>query len=135
MRLALIALFVFLLPVSGMSADATSSDPAMAGEQWLRLVDDANYSASWREASSEFKKQIPEDKWIEALGTIRSPLGAVSARKVANVTTTKTLPGMPDGDYTVIQFQTSFAHKASAVETLTLIRGASGAKVGGYFIK
>ena len=135
MRLALIALFVSLLPVSGMSADVTSSDPAMAGEQWLRLVDDANYSASWREASSEFKKQVPEDKWIEALGTIRSPLGAVSARKVAKVTTTKTLPGMPDGDYTVIQFQTSFAHKASAVETLTLISGTSGAKVGGYFIK
>jgi len=135
MRLVLIALFAFLLPTAGMSADAPGSDPAKAGEQWLRLVDDADYSASWREASPEFKKRIPEDKWIKALGTIRSPLGAVSARKVANVTHAKSLPGLPDGDYTVIQFQTTFAHKASAVETLTLIGSPGGAKVGGYFIK
>jgi len=46
------------------------------------------------------------------------------------------LPGAPDGDYVVIQFQTSFANKASAVETITPMRDRDGAyRVSGYFIR
>jgi hypothetical protein len=51
------------------------------------------------------------------------------------ITRSKSLPGAPDGDYEVVQFQTSFANKAIATETVVLSHEASGWKVDGYFIK
>ena len=50
---------------------------------------------------------------------------------------TKTsLPGAPDGKYVIIQFDTSFEHKKSTVETVTPMQEADGSwKVSGYFIK
>ena len=47
-----------------------------------------------------------------------------------------TLPGAPDGEYVVLQFDTSFEQKAAAVETVTTIREKDGTwHVGGYFIR
>jgi hypothetical protein len=54
---------------------------------------------------------------------------------VKDVTASKSLPGAPDGDYEVVQFQTSFANKAAANETVVLSLEASGWKVDGYFIR
>jgi hypothetical protein len=42
---------------------------------------------------------------------------------------------VPDGEYEVVQFETSFANKAAAVETVVLSREKSGWKVDGYFIR
>src|SRR5262249_13375700 len=106
-----------------------------ASEQWLALVDQRNYDAGWQATSSVFRDFAPERAWIEALNKVRIPLGDVSHRKVANVTRTKSLPGLPDGDYIIVQFETAFARKATAVETLTLVPENGMLKVAGYFIK
>ncbi len=46
------------------------------------------------------------------------------------------LPGAPDGNYVVIQFKTTFEHKAQAVETVTPMLENDGVwRVTGYFIK
>lgn len=46
------------------------------------------------------------------------------------------LPGAPDGEYAVIQFETSFANKKSAIETVTPMKDPDGKwRVSGYFIK
>jgi hypothetical protein len=48
----------------------------------------------------------------------------------------KSLPGAPDGQYVVIKYDTTFANKAAAVETVTPMREADGSwKVSGYFVK
>jgi len=66
----------------------------------------------------------------------REPLGKVLWRKVKSATYTKTLPGAPDGEYVVIQYDTSFEHKQSAVETITPMLDQDGKwRVSGYFIK
>lgn len=133
------ALVLAAVPAAVMSADASAdpapADPAVASQRWLALIDRADYGASWTEASPEFQKRIPQDKWVAAVRGARGPLGAVKTRSVSNVTKTKTMPGLPDGDYAVVEFQTAFANKAGAVETVTLIGEAGVPKVGGYFIK
>ena len=134
MRLAGLALLPLLMPVTAVAAEA-HTEAAAISQQWLALVDSRDYGASWKEASPLFQKRIPQDKWAEAMIMVREPMGALSIRKVANATSSKSLPGLPDGDYVVVQFETSFANKANAVETVTLIGGAGGQKVGGYFIK
>ncbi|MDH0593982.1 DUF4019 domain-containing protein, partial [Enterobacter asburiae] len=54
--------------------------------------------------------------------SVRQPLGRPSSRTFQSVMQTKTLPGTPAGDYQIIQFQTRFANKPNAVETVVLSR-------------
>jgi hypothetical protein len=47
-----------------------------------------------------------------------------------------TMPGAPDGEYVVIQYQTTFEHKNSAVETVTPMLDNDGQwRVSGYYIR
>jgi hypothetical protein len=47
-----------------------------------------------------------------------------------------TLPGAPDGEYVVIQYQTAFQNKKSAIETVTPMLDKDGHwRVAGYYIK
>ncbi|HWN92533.1 MAG TPA: DUF4019 domain-containing protein, partial [Verrucomicrobiae bacterium] len=48
----------------------------------------------------------------------------------------RTLPGAPDGEYVVIQYETAFENKASAVETITPMLDKDGSwRISGYYIK
>jgi hypothetical protein len=78
---------------------------------------------------------MPEMRWASTIQPVRDPLGAVSSRSVKSITKTKSLPGAPDGEYEVVQFQTSFANKSAATETVVVSHEASGWKVDGYFIR
>jgi hypothetical protein len=115
--------YVFLL------ATAVTFSSAIAGAQqkpeelaqqsagdWLALVDSGKYSDSWQEAASLFKAAVAKDQWQNMLHASRAPLGKLASRKLKNATYTKTLPGAPDGEYVVIQYDASFEHKQSAVE-------------------
>jgi len=83
-----------------------------------------------------FKAAITQSKWDDALTAVRTPLGKVLSRKLKNATYTKTLPGAPDGEYVVIQYDTSFENKKEAVETITPMLDKDGKwRVSGYFIK
>jgi Protein of unknown function (DUF4019) len=116
------------------------SDSESAAErvalEWLGLVDHGDVRASWLAAASLFRRAVSEDGWARALDAARSPLGAVVSRRLDNTRMVHELPGAPDGDYVVIQFDTEFAHKRSAHETVTPMRDTDGQwRVSGYFIR
>lgn len=114
-----------------MIADAQGSSQA-----WLALTDAAAYSQSWDQAAAVFQAAVPKTGWINALQSIRSPLGVVKSRTLKTAVFTRTLPGAPDGEYVVIQYVTQFEQKADALETVTPLREKDGTwKVSGYFIK
>jgi hypothetical protein len=105
-------------------------------ETWLSLIDHQNYAASWDTAATLFRNAVTKEQWQAAAQAARSPLGQLKTRTLKTATATKTLPGGPDGEYVVMQFDTSFAQKAAAVETVTAVRERDGTwHVGGYFIK
>jgi hypothetical protein len=107
-----------------------------AAESWLTLTDSGKYAETWDEASQLFKGTIAKDLWVSTIKGVRTPLGAVQSRKFKSATYTKSLPGAPDGEYVVIQFDTSFANKQSAVETITPMLDKDGKwRVSGYQIK
>jgi hypothetical protein len=54
------------------------------------------------------------------LAQTRTPLGAMATRTIKAVKLTKVRPEMRDGQQATVQFDSSFAHKASAVETVVL---------------
>lgn len=107
-----------------------------SAESWLALVDSGKYVESWQEAAQIFKAAVTKEQWQSALRATRDPLGKVLSRKVKSTTYTKTLPGAPDGEYVVIQYESRFEHKEAAVETITPMMEKDGKwRVSGYYIK
>lgn len=111
-------------------------DAKEAAQAWLALTDGVQYAQSWEQASALFKGAVSKQDWEKALTATRTPLGALKSRTLKTVRFTTSLPGVPDGEYVVLQYQTQFANKAEAVETITPSHEADGSwKVSGYFIK
>ena len=63
------------------------------------------------------------------------PLGAVSSRDFKQITRLSSIQGLPDGEYEVLQFQTSFAAKSGATEIVLLLHETSGWKVANYGVQ
>jgi len=107
-----------------------------AAETWLTLVDTGKYSESWQEAAEYFRNSVEPDQWEQMLQSVRTPLGKMISRKLKTKTYKTALPGAPDGQYVVIQFETSFQNKKFAIETVTPMFDKDGRwRVSGYYIK
>ena len=121
----------------GVWAQEKPEDAAEAGaKSWLALVDKASYGPSWDTAAKLFKGGTTKDKWATLIKAARDPFGKLVSRKVNSRQFTKTLPGAPDGEYVVIQYDSSFENKKEAVETIIPMRDPDGKwRVSGYFIK
>lgn len=111
------------------------SEAQPAAEAWLQLVDAGKYAEAWEHAAPIVQMAVTKPDFEKAMNVARAPLGSLKSRKVKAATFTKTLPGAPDGEYVVIQYETQFENKASAVETVTPQRIAGKWKVSGYYIK
>jgi serine/threonine protein kinase len=109
---------------------------AVLAEGWVAGIDAGNYGQSWKDAAKFFQSAITESAWVAALEGVRKPLGTVKSRKILAVNKANSLPGAPDGEYFLIQFDTAFAAKAEAVETVTFKLEEDGVwKAAGYFVR
>jgi len=107
-----------------------------AAESWLKLVDDGKYAQSWAEAADNLKIIVTQQQMDQSFKSVREPLGKIITRKVKNTQYTTSLPGMPDGEYVVIQFESSFENKQEALEAvIPMIQKDSIWRVIGYSIK
>jgi len=107
-----------------------------AAADWLGQVDSGNYAGSWTSAAAYFRAAVPQDQWATSLTAFRAPMGARVERKVKTAHFQATMPAAPDGHYVVIQYDTAFANKKSAVETATVMLETGGVwRVSGYFIR
>ena len=114
----------------------TTTAAAAATEPWLRLLDAGQYDQSWQELAGFAQKAVTQPQWAKSLEAARSPLGKVVARKLKSADFTTTLPGAPDGQYVVLQFDTEFEFKKAAIETVTPLKDKDGQwHVAGYFVK
>jgi hypothetical protein len=121
---------------------ATAGDPGKeaaavsAAEKWLATVDAEQYAASWKEAAEVFRNAVRPEQWEQSMQAARKPLGKLISRKVQRKIYKTSLPGAPDGEYVVIQFETSFVNKKAASETVTPMMDKDGTwRVSGYYIK
>jgi len=130
---------VFSLGLSFFSALADEVAEKAAGAAapaWLKQIDVGKYPASWKDASAYFRGAVTEKGWSDALNASRKPLGSLLRRKLIKAQSASSLPGAPDGNYVVMQFDTSFSNKKNAVETVTFMKEKDGKwKAAGYYIK
>ena len=129
-------LLLVLISLPGDAAPAKEAAAEQAARRWLALVDKGDYGGGWHSASGYFRRAIDNGRWRQTLAGVRGPLGAVMNRTLKARTYATELPGAPDGEYVVIQFDTSFQNKRSSVETVTPMLDQDGVwRVSGYFIK
>ncbi len=95
---------------------AAKPGPDDRARQWLVLLDDSNFADSAAQMGPQARKAD-----IAALAGLRQPLGAMSSRTLKDVKLSASVPGMPSGQYAVVRFDSSFAHRANMMETITLI--------------
>lgn len=131
-----VLLFVMTLSTTALCENKAESAATESTNHWLSLVDVGKYATSWDEAAPLFKGAVSKGQWVQMLQATRAPLGKVISRAVKSAVYKTSLPGAPDGQYVVIQYETLFEHKKSAIETVTPSLGADGQwRVSGYFIR
>ncbi len=139
LRMLGVAVTVCLLAGSAMAdgeQPAKEEAAKRTAQAWLELVDGKSYDQSWETAGSLLRGAMPKEQWAQTIGGVRSPLGGLVSRNLLSAQYASELPGAPDGEYFIIQYQTTFENKRSAVETTTLMREQDQSwKVTGYFIK
>jgi hypothetical protein len=129
------ALLASLATVSAADPDSTAEATA-ASREWLNVVDAGQYAKSWDEAAVLFKQHISKSQWERAVGEVRKQTGALKTRELESAKPAHQLPGVPDGDYVVIVYRSSFAAASAATETVTPMRDVDGHwRVAGYYVK
>ena len=138
---AILALSAFAADETPEATPATplvlDTTPAMnVAETWLTSVDAGRYAESWDDAAAYFRGAVPKAQWETTLAQVRGPLGVAISRKVRSAAYTRSLPGAPEGEYVVIQYDTRFENRPLSVETVTPMREKDGRwKVAGYHIR
>ncbi len=118
-----------------LAADESSTAAQAVVRDWLRKLDSADDAGTWESAASVFKAAVSASAWQQAAQSVRAQLGPVRARTEKSATFARSLPGVPDGQYVVMQFDAAFEKKAKAIETVTVARDRDGAwRVAGYFV-
>lgn len=115
-------------PAKSSTVTAAMPTPDDRARQWLTLIDDGNFVQSWNEAAPAFKKSHTAAAWTNQATALRTPLGAVVSRDLKSV-------DLSHRQMAQVRYDTSFAHKSGAVETVTLAFGNGAWAVSGYSIK
>jgi hypothetical protein len=139
--------FLVAFFAAGVVAAQGPEDAAQAAaESWLRLVDGGDYSGSWDQAAKVVKGSVKQAEWGGMVEGTRTPHGRLVSRKLKSreftekAPTTRVVGGKVyswgNGKYVVIQYDSVFANKASAVETVIPMADSDGVwRVSAYSIR
>jgi len=118
-------------PKPASEAPASETAAVQAARQWLALTDKSDWNGSWNATGQAFKSLNTSDRWAEVSRSVRTPLGALVSRELIGE---EYVPAPPYG-YQVVKFRTSYANKAGAIETLSLVREGEEWRVVGITIE
>jgi hypothetical protein len=136
--------FVYLITKSmgiHSKADPKAEQAAItAAYDWLSLIDEAQYAESWDKASQNLKNSVSKTTWVQTMesfikntSVFSNPFGKNLSRELIAKHYYTSLPELPDGQYIVIKYKSSFENRTSALETINLILENDGKwRVFGY---
>jgi len=105
----------------------------VAAQTWLSLIDAGSYAQSWTVSAPYLQRVAAETNWEASMNRVRNPLGRVLSRKTRSAKAT--LTALND-QCVIVEFDTAFENKRSAIETVTVMPQKDGQwKIAGYFIK
>lgn len=113
-----------MFPRAALAAAQSNEEAARAAaEEWLALVDAGKYSESFGKLDPAFAKKVGKKKWVASITDLRERAGKFISRKVTSAEYTKELPGAPEGEYVVVQYESVFEKRKAATEKVILILG------------
>jgi hypothetical protein len=132
-----VAIAIVLFAVISWAANNEKDNAAViVADKWLTLVDSGKYSESWREANEYFRNSVKQDQWATIVQPVRTSLGNVISRKLKAKIYKKASPGEPQGQYIIIQYETSFKNKKSVIEEVVAMFEKNGRwRVSGYHLR
>ncbi len=87
---------------------------------YLELLDQHRLQDAWHSMAPLFKSFNDQQQWQQRIGAIRQAYGATISRKISRSSYRDSFRNAPDGSYVIVQFDSSFQHKAKGVETVVL---------------
>ena len=129
------ALLFIGIAIADNNVEKINNSQADIALKWVNLIDEEAYDKSWDEAAAFFKQAVVKDLWVETVEKVRVPFGKVIKRDLIDSQYLTSLPGVPDGEYMVMQFAAEFEKKEKAIETITVMLDEDGEwRVAGYYI-
>jgi hypothetical protein len=119
--MTLLLAFLALTPMAQLdtpapTAEAAHSETAETSRQWLALVDQDKWDASYQATGKSFRKLNTPQVWAKTSQQMRQSLGKMISRTFVSE---ENLPAPPYG-YQVIKFRTNYANKPDALEKISL---------------
>lgn len=112
-----------MLPLPLRADDGAQSAPATAAAtRFVTLLDAGTSAAAWQELSPFAQILKPEAQWQRLHQALRLAYGPLEKRILRGVTLQTRHAMLPDGHYAIVQFDTVFRNKRSAVETIVLVQ-------------
>ncbi|MDR2450421.1 MAG: adenosylcobinamide amidohydrolase [Candidatus Accumulibacter sp.] len=100
-----------------------------AAEEWLSLIDGGQegFDAAWWTASALLRQSEAPEAWRARLKETRAALGEKRTRRRARSLDAGALPGLPRGEYMLVEYVGAFERQPEIFETLTLRKDEDGA--------
>jgi hypothetical protein len=116
--------------------DQAIADATLTAENWLQLVDNGNFEASWEATSEIFKKDGDLPMWRANLENTYETYGRCRSRTMREALFKRRLPGGGQGYFVVIQYDSEFERKSDVRETVTPKLEEDGHwRVAGYILR
>ena len=111
-------------------------DSIDAGIKWLALIDSGKAGAAWDLSSKQLKSSVTRAQFIEGMRESRKSLGKLEARTAERFARSHKMPGVPDGDYVIIEYTAQFAQGKKLQEQLVwAIEDGDIWRVAGYYYR
>jgi hypothetical protein len=87
---------------------------------YLELLDQGRFAEAWQVMLPIFQALEPRVQWHNRQQAIRAAYGALEFREFFLIEYRDHYILSPDGEYIIVQFKSSFQHKAATTETIVL---------------
>ncbi len=119
-KMGLIPVFLLCCLTSVATAELFSSAALLSAESFISSIDKSDFSTAYDSASTVLQLQSPQDQWVREQGLSFQLLGKAQERQLKTVRARDSYPGLPDGNYLIVCYQTRTEYKDEAIEVLLL---------------
>jgi hypothetical protein len=117
---------VLMIGPAVQAEDAKVAAGIKAAEAWMKLVDQDQFGKAWENTTAFYREVSTRESMVQSLTAYRKALGRMVSRKKTSASYQAVLPFMPEGEYVVIQYASSFEKKKSLVETTIVALDTDG---------
>jgi len=113
------------------TAQAAAPDSAItaavaAARQWLGLLAEHQYLASWEQASPFFRHQIARDDWRATAERLERQFARSDQRQLASAQWYHDQPPLPPRDWVVLRWVTTLRDQRQVFETMSMLLNGDG---------